>query len=115
VGDLWELSSYFFLAPTRYDDKAAAKFWKGENPARIAALREVLAGTGDFSAATLESVIHGWIEAGGYPMGQVMNSLRLAIVGESKGPGIAEICEIIGKPETVSRIDQALSKLKINN
>jgi glutamyl-tRNA synthetase len=111
VGDLWELSSYFFLAPTRYDEKAAAKFWKGENPGRIAALRGVLAGLSDFSASNLESVIHGWIEAGEYPMGQVMNSLRLAIVGESKGPGIAEICEIIGKPETVFRMDQALKTL----
>jgi glutamyl-tRNA synthetase len=111
VGDLWELSSYFFLAPVRYDEKAAAKFWKGENPARIALLRDVLAGVSDFSAATLEGVIHGWIEAGGYPMGQVMNSLRLAIVGESKGPGLADICEIIGKPETLSRIDNALITL----
>ncbi len=111
VGDLWELSSYFFVAPTRYDEKAAAKFWKGENPARIAILREVLAAEHDFSAAHLEAVIHGWIEAGEHPMGQVMNSLRLAIVGESKGPGIAEICEIIGKPETLFRIDQALKTL----
>ncbi len=111
VGDFWELSSYFFVAPASYDDRAAAKFWKGENPARVAALREVLAATSDWTAARLEDVIHGWIEAGGHPMGQVMNSLRLAIVGASMGPGIAEICEIIGKPETVFRIDNALKTL----
>jgi glutamyl-tRNA synthetase len=111
VADLWELSSYFFLTPIRYDEKTAAKFWKGDNPARIAALREILATTSDFSAANLETVIHGWVEAGGHPVGQVMNSLRLAIVGESKGPGLAEICEIIGKPETIFRIDQALKTL----
>jgi glutamyl-tRNA synthetase len=40
-----------------------------------------------------------------------MNSLRLAIVGESKGPGLAEICEIIGKPETMFRLDNAIKKL----
>ncbi len=112
VGDLWELSSYFFVAPTSYDEKAAAKFWKGENPGRIAALREVLAAEHDFSAAHLEEVIHGWIEKNEYPMGQVMNSLRLAIVGESKGPGIAEICEIIGKSDTMFRMDQAIKKMK---
>ena len=111
AGDLWELSSYFFLAPTRYDDKAAAKFWKGENPARIASLREVLAAEHDFSAAHLDEVIHGWIEKREYPMGQVMNSLRLAIVGESKGPGLADICNLIGKPETISRMDNAIKKL----
>ncbi|MDR2882444.1 MAG: glutamate--tRNA ligase [Alistipes sp.] len=113
VSDLWELSSYFFVAPARYDEKAAAKFWKGENPARIAALREVLAATGDWTAANLEAVIHGWIEDGGHPMGQVMNSLRLVIVGASMGPGLAEICEIIGKPETIGRIDNALKKLSV--
>jgi glutamyl-tRNA synthetase len=111
VGDLWELSSYFFLAPTHYDEKSTSKFWKGENPGRIAALREVLAGVTDFSPSSLETVIHGWIESGGYPMGQIMNSLRLAIVGASKGPGLAEICHIIGKPETLARIDHALTKL----
>ncbi len=113
VGDLWELSSYFFVAPVRYDEKASAKFWKGENPARVATLREVLAATGDWTAAHLEAVIHGWVEEGGHPMGQVMNSLRLAIVGASMGPGIAEICEIIGKAETLFRIDQAIKILKI--
>jgi glutamyl-tRNA synthetase len=112
VGDFWELASYFFLAPMHYDEKAVGKFWKGENPARIAALREVLFGEHDFSAARLNEVIHGWIEQNEYPMGQVMNSLRLAIVGESKGPGLAEICDIMGKPETIKRIDNALNQLK---
>ncbi len=115
VGDLWELSSYFFVAPAVYDEKAAAKFWKGENPARVAALREVLAATDDWTAAHLEAVIHGWIEDGGHPMGQVMNSLRLAVVGASMGPGLAEICEIIGKPATLARIDNALEKLATAN
>jgi glutamyl-tRNA synthetase len=96
----------------RYEEKAVAKFWKGENPARIAALRDVLAAESDFSAAHLEELIHGWIETNEYPMGQVMNSLRLAIVGASMGPGLADICEIIGKPETIFRIDSAIKKIK---
>ncbi len=111
VGDLWELSSYFFCAPSRYDEKAVGKFWKGDNPARIAALREVLAATDNWTAANLETVIHSWIESGEHPMGQVMNSLRLAIVGASMGPDLAEICEIIGKPATLARIDNAIKEL----
>jgi glutamyl-tRNA synthetase len=111
VSDFWELSSYFFVAPTHYDDKAVAKFWKGENPARIASLRDVLAGVRDFSTARLDETIHGWIESEGAPMGQVMNSLRLALVGESKGPGLADICGLIGRSETLFRIDHALKTL----
>jgi glutamyl-tRNA synthetase len=112
VADLWELSSYFFVAPVGYDEKATAKFWKGENPGRLAALRDVLAGVSDWSAANLDGVIHGWIESGEHPVGQVMNTLRLAIVGESKGPGLADICELLGKSETLSRIDVAIKTLK---
>jgi glutamyl-tRNA synthetase len=111
LGDLWELSSYFFVAPAHYDEKATAKFWKGENPARVAALSDVLAEVSDWSAPNLEGVIHGWIEAEGHPMGQVMNTLRLAIVGASMGPGLAEICEIIGKTDTLARIDAAIKIL----
>ncbi|MDR0907490.1 MAG: glutamate--tRNA ligase [Rikenellaceae bacterium] len=112
VGDFWELASYFFVAPTHYDEKAVRKFWKGDNPTRIAELRELLFAQHDFTAESLNEVIHKWIETKEYPMGQVMNSLRLAIVGASMGPGLAEICEIIGKPETLHRIDTALKTLK---
>jgi glutamyl-tRNA synthetase len=112
VKDFWELASYFFVSPTHYDEKAVRKFWKGDNPARIAELRDVLFAEHDFTAANLESVIHNWIETKEYPMGQVMNSLRLAIVGASMGPGLADICEIIGKPETMHRINTAIKTLK---
>ncbi len=112
VADFWELSSYFFIAPIHYEEKAVKKFWKGENPTRIAELRKVLFNEHDFSAANLEKVIHEWIERKEYPMGQVMNSLRLAVVGASMGPGLADICDIIGKPDTMFRIDNALKKLQ---
>ncbi len=111
VSDLWELSSFLFIAPQEYDAKGTAKFWKGENPARIAALREVIAGIGDFTKENAEQIVHDWIVANEYPMGQVMNSFRLTLVGASSGPSIFDICEIIGKEETLRRIDAALEKL----
>lgn len=111
VSDLWDLSSFLFVAPQEYDAKGTAKFWKGENPARIAALREVLAGIGDFTKENAERIVHDWIVAREYPMGQVMNSFRLTLVGASSGPSIFDICEIIGKEETLRRIDTALEKL----
>ena len=44
-------------------------------------------------------------------MGKVMNAIRLCLVGESKGPGIADIIEMIGKDETVKRFNNAIGKL----
>lgn len=101
-------------APETYDTKSVTKFWKGENPARIAALREVLAGIDDFSKEHAEKVVFDWIAKNEYPMGQVMNTFRIAIVGAGSGPSIMDICAIIGKEETLRRIDNALLRLNRN-
>ena len=56
--------------------------------------------------------MHGWIEQKGYGMGQVMNTLRLALVGAGKGPGMYDVTSFIGKEETLRRIDHILATLK---
>ena len=112
VSDLWDLTSYFFVAPTEYEEKQVRKYWKGENPARLAEVREVLASIDDFSLENTERIVHGWIEEKGYGMGQIMNSLRLALVGAGKGPGMYDVTSFLGKEETLRRIDYLLANLK---
>lgn len=112
VSDFWNLTSFMFVAPEQYDPKSTAKFWKGENPTRIAALRTLLAGIDDFSKENTEQIVHGWIEEKGYGMGQVMNTLRLALVGAGKGPGMYDVTAFIGREETLRRIDHILATLK---
>ena len=75
-------------------------------------LREVLAGSDDFSLENTERIVHGWIEQKGYSLGQVMNTLRLALVGAGKGPGMYDVTSFIGKEETLRRIDNLLRNLK---
>lgn len=112
VGDLWDLTSYFFIAPTEYDEKQMRKYWKGENPAHLAEVREVLASIDDFSLENTERIVHAWIEEKGYGMGQIMNSLRLALVGAGKGPGMYDVTSFLGKEETLRRIDYLLANVK---
>ncbi len=111
VADLWPLSRYFFEAPAEYDPKAVEKFWKGDNPARLAEFSRIVAQTEDFSAATVHDKIAEWITAEGLPMGQVMNTVRLALVGESAGVGVFDIIETIGRTETLTRLETAHQKL----
>ena len=111
VSDLWGLTSFFFVAPEEYEAKAVAKFWKGENPARIRGLRELLAAQENFDKESTEKCVMDWIEAHEYPTGQVMNSFRLAIIGQSSGPSMFEVCEILGREETLRRLDAILTKL----
>ncbi len=111
IGDLWDLTSYFFVAPAEYDEKQARKYWKGSNPEILKELREVLAGIDDFSLENTEQIVHAWIESKGYGMGQVMNTLRLALVGAGKGPGMYDVTSFLGKEECLKRIDTLFANL----
>lgn len=110
--DLWDLTSFFFVAPTEYEEKQAKKYWKGDNPRILGELRQVLAMIDDFSLENTERIVHAWIQECGYGMGQVMNTLRLALVGAGKGPGMYDVTSFIGKQECLSRIDNLFERLK---
>ena len=112
TGDLWDLTSFFFTAPTEYEEKQTRKYWKGDNPSMLAELREVLASIDDFSKDNTERIVHAWIESRSLSMGQVMNTLRLALVGAGKGPGMYDVTAFIGREETLRRIDRILAELK---
>lgn len=111
VGDLWDLTSFFFVAPTTYEEKQAKKYWKGDNPRILKELREVLASIEDFSLENTEQIVHAWITEKGYGMGQVMNTLRLALVGAGKGPGMYDVTAFIGREECLKRIDTLFATL----
>ncbi len=111
MSDFWELSDYFFTAPAEYDAKYMKKWWKPETPCYLAELKQVLAGADDFRAPELDRAVNEWMDANGYPHGPVMNAFRLAIVGVGKGPGMFELCEVIGREESLERIGRALREL----
>ncbi len=109
--DFWEQSSFYFQSPEKYDEKAVAKFWKADTSEIISRCRKELESAVNFSSAALEEKMKDFITAHGLGFGAIMNPLRLAIVGEAKGPHLFDILEMIGKSETLNRIDQALARL----
>ncbi len=111
ISDFWDLGSFYFVSPTEFDQKAVDKFWKGDNPANVEAAKEIISSCESFDAASLEGAVKEFITSNSLAMGQVMNSLRLAIVGASMGASIFDIMVIIGKQETISRLEYAVNKL----
>ena len=111
VKELWPLCSFFFIAPTAYDEKTKKKRWKEYSPQQMTELCEVLAGLDDFSIESQEAAVHAWIEAKEYKLGDVMNAFRLCLVGEGKGPGMFDISAFLGKEETLKRVNAALKVL----
>ena len=112
VRDLWDVTRFFFVAPTEYEEKAVKKRWKEDSPAVMTELVEVLRGLEDFSCAAAEPAVLGWITDKGYHMGNVMNAFRLTVVGECKGPHMFDITELIGKEETVKRVLAGIENIK---
>lgn len=112
VKDLWEQSKFFFEAPTEYDAKAVSKRWKEDTPQLMNELIEVLNGIDDFSCASAEPIVLGWITDKGYHMGNVMNAFRLTVVGECKGPHMFDITELLGKEETMRRVSLGVERIK---
>ena len=113
VKDLWEQSRFFFVAPTEYDPKAVKKRWSEDTPRIMAELIEVLDNMDDFSSAVAEPVVLGWIAEKGYHLGNVMNTFRLTVVGECKGPHMFDITELLGKEETVRRIKHGIERISL--
>ena len=113
VADFWDIASYLFVSPSSYAEKDVAKFWKEENflPAFQAA-GFICGFNGKFTKEALEGPLEEYIRSNGWPMGKVMNCLRLALVGASSGLGIADIVTIIGKDEVAARIYAIKAALK---
>ncbi|HQA75472.1 glutamate--tRNA ligase family protein, partial [Flavobacterium sp.] len=85
VSEFWELSDYFFVAPTSYDEKAA-KNWKEETPSLMKQVSEVLNSIDDFTSVNIETILKNWMTENEIGMGKVMQPLRLSLVGALKGP-----------------------------
>lgn len=111
LSDFWNQAAYFFVAPDSYDEKVVRRRWKEETPAQMQELIGVLDKLDDFSSKTQEIAVKQWIKDKGYNLGGVMNAFRLSIVGESKGPHMFDITELIGRKETTARIQRAISKI----
>jgi len=102
VKDFWDIAWYLFKAPEEYNEKDCAKFWKPENVEL--ALKAV---ENSKSVTEMEEMI----KANEWPMGKVMNCVRLALTGSSSGLGIADIADCIGWEEFTARVHRAILKL----
>ena len=111
VSDFWDLGHYFFKAPESYDEKAAKKAFKDDTPALLIELIDVIQHVSEFTVMNLQAVIKNWINAKEIGFGKVMMPLRLALVGTLQGPDVFEIMFMIGKTETINRIEKAVNSI----
>ncbi|PJJ10153.1 glutamyl-tRNA synthetase [Flavobacterium sp. 1] len=110
VSDFWEMSDFFFIAPTNYDEKATRN-WKAETPALMQELISVLEEISDFTSLNIETIVKDWLTKNEIGMGKVMQPFRLSLVGALRGPHLFDIVEVIGKQETITRLQKTIATL----
>lgn len=111
VSDFWELSDYFFEAPSKYEEKAVKKQWKEDTPDILNELVDCIEGIDDFSSENVETIVKEWIASKELSFGKVMPPLRLVLVGDMKGPHVFDIMGLVGKEEVIVRIKSAITRL----
>lgn len=111
VRDLWDQAKFFLKEPDSYNPKDIKKRWSEDTPRIMGELIETLRSIDDFSCASAEPIVLDWIASKGYHLGNVMNAFRLAVVGECKGPHMFDITELLGKDETIRRINLAVERI----
>ena len=111
VSDLWEQGSFFFEAPTAYDEKASKKAFKEGTSEIMTEVLGLLNECEEFTSDEISNKVKGWLTVQEIGFGKVMMPLRLSLVGEMKGPDVFNIAAILGKEETISRIKKTISFL----
>lgn len=111
IKDIYTDGKFFFEAPSSYDEKAVKKAWNEQTSSLMNDFAEALHGTEIFEAENLRHIIHDFAETRGLGMGKVMMPLRLALVGELKGPDVPDILQVLGKEESVGRIKNAVNNI----
>ena len=113
--ELWDTCSYFFQAPTEYNEKDVAKRWTPDMHIHMAKVIEILNTVPFEHDAIHKALLDDYIAANGLNTGKVMNSLRIAVVGRTVGPDMITLILMLGKDETIRRVERAIEKLKVEN
>ena len=112
VKDMWLEGAYYFSAPTTYDEKTIRKKWKEDTPGFLSELKIRLEKISDFSSINIEIEFKKYLEDNDLGMGRLLPAFRLALTGLGMGPSLFDIASLLGKTETIMRMEVALNTIK---
>ncbi|MGY8954721.1 MAG: glutamate--tRNA ligase [Flavobacteriales bacterium] len=111
VKDMWEEGKYYFAAPTSYDEKTIRKKWKEDTPKYVSELKDKLSVLSDFSSENIEVEFKDYLEENELGMGRLLPAFRVCLTGLGMGPSLFDIASLLGKEETIKRMETALEKI----
>lgn len=111
VKDIFNDGLYFYQRPETFDEKTLQKKWNAESRAHVSALVSLFNDINDWTSVNIESAFSKYLNDNGLGFGKVGPGWRLSVTGKGMGPSMFEICSILGKDETLERMNLALNKL----
>lgn len=110
VNEVSELAGlYLFDAPLEFNDKALKLLADPDAKQHVGALAEIFRGLTLWSESELDSAVRGYAESNELKLGQVAQPLRAALTGSNVSPGIFEVMVVLGRDETLKRLNLAVS------
>ena len=110
--DMWEQGKYYFIAPNTYDEKTIRKKWQADTPKYLLELKNRLQEILDFNSKNIEKEFKIFLEENKIGIGKLLPAFRLSLTGVATGPSLFNIVELLGKEETIARMESALSRIK---
>jgi glutamyl-tRNA synthetase len=108
LADFWPLAGFMFDGPA--DDPAAREKWLDpDGRSALADARTALADVEPFAEEGIEAALRGVVEARSAKPKDVFQPVRVALAGTTVSPGIFETLTVLGREESLARIDRALA------
>jgi glutamyl-tRNA synthetase len=111
VPDLWNTAWFFFIRPQQYDAQVCQKIWLPGTSVLIHDFSKEAEKLEAFNKDTLHELVQDFTTKTGVKTGQLMNPLRLLMVGSNQGPGMMDLADVLGKEEFLTRIRIGLERL----
>jgi len=113
IKDFVEKGKYFFEPPIIYDEEIVNKRWREETPEQLKRLSEFFSGLTNPTKEDYEVALHKTAQSLNIGNGKLIHAVRLAVSGVGGGPGLYDILNILGKDESIKRIENAINRIKL--
>ena len=108
---MWEEGKYYFVAPKSFDEKTIRKKWKEDTSNLLSEFKNRIEAISDFSSENIEKEFKFYLEEKEIGMGKLLPAFRVSLTGLGMGPSLFDIAALLGKKETIKRMETALEKI----
>ena len=112
--DIIKESNYFFKPPNVFFDTNLEKIWDQKAHGDIKDIIKLYSALNSWGQVDLEKIFKDYIKNKNYGIGRLMKPMRIALCGSLTGPSLFELMRLLGKQETINRLDYALNQIELS-